>query len=144
LHKYKILAEGGCINELVARRPTVKKVRGWISLPTNVSLEHWLFKLITDKKYQVIHMFNMVLILQITSIGFNLLRSARTLNHLTDHRKASRLDQLVTIQHVAINNHGQRFTTQHPSTIDHRPITINHSSSWQVLYSNLILIALLD
>jgi hypothetical protein len=44
------------------------------------------------------------------------------------HRQVSKLDQLVTVQCVAINTHGQRFTTQHPSTMDHVPIAKCHSS----------------
>ncbi len=45
-------------------------------------------------------------VLQITLSWFNVLRSARTLNHLIDCRQASKLDQLVTIQRVALNTHG--------------------------------------
>jgi hypothetical protein len=51
-------------------------------------------------------MFHMGSVLQITSRWFNLLRSACTLNHLTDGRQGSKLDQFVTVQcSVVINNH---------------------------------------
>jgi hypothetical protein len=42
--------------------------------PTYVSLEHRLFELMTDKKYQIIHMFHMGSVLQITSIRINMLK----------------------------------------------------------------------
>jgi hypothetical protein len=60
---------------------------------TNISLERCLFKLMTDEKY----MFHMGSVLQITSSWFNVLRSAHTLNNLTDRRQVSKLDQFVTV-----------------------------------------------
>jgi hypothetical protein len=76
------------VAELVARPVTA---------PTNVSLQRCLFELMTDEKYQIIHMFHMGSVLQITLSWFNVLRSARTLNHLTDRRQVSKLDQFVTV-----------------------------------------------
>ncbi len=93
---------------MVARPATVLKVRGSNCVPTNVSLERQLFALVTDEKYQTVYMFHMGLVRKITLRWFNVLRSARTLNLLTDCRQVSKLDQLVTIQHVAINTHGQK------------------------------------
>jgi hypothetical protein len=95
---------------------------------TIVSLECQLFELMVDEKYRLIHMFHMSLVLQVTSRWFNLLRSARTLNHLTDGRQAFELEKFVTVQRVAINTHRQRFTTQHTSMMNHGPIAICHSS----------------
>jgi hypothetical protein len=40
---------------------------------------------------------------------FNVLRSTCTLNHLTDCRQASKLDQLGIVQCTAINTHGNKF-----------------------------------
>jgi hypothetical protein len=59
--------------------------------------------------YQTVHMFYMGSVLQITYIWFNVLRSARTLNHPTDRIQVSKLDQLVTIKHMAINSHGHKI-----------------------------------
>jgi hypothetical protein len=75
-------------------------------MPTNVSLECHLFKLMSDEKYRIIHLFHMGSVLQITLSWYNILRSAHTLNNLTDHRQVSKLDQFVTVQcSVMINNH---------------------------------------
>ncbi len=43
-----------------------------ITAQTNVSLEHRLFELMKDEKYQIIHMSHVGLILQITSIRINM------------------------------------------------------------------------
>jgi hypothetical protein len=56
-----------------------------------------------------LYIFHVCLVLQITSRWFNVFRSACTLNHLTDHRRASKMDPLVTVHCVAINTHRQRF-----------------------------------
>jgi hypothetical protein len=101
-HCINISLKGGGVAELVAPPPMVPNR---ISKPTNVSLERRLFKLMTDEKYKISHMFHMGLVFKITLRWFNVLRSVRTLNHLTDRRQAFKLDQLVTIQCVAINTH---------------------------------------
>ncbi len=50
-------------------------------------------------------MFQMGMIIQLTLSWFNVLRSACTLNHLTDCRLVSKLYQFVTVQcSVMINN----------------------------------------
>jgi hypothetical protein len=90
---------------------------------TNVSLAGQLFKLMVDKKYKIRHMFDMGSLLQINLGWFDVLKFAHTLNYLTDQ-----LDQLVTVQCVAINTHGQRFMTRHKYMMDHGPIAICHSS----------------
>ncbi len=88
--------------ELVARPPSVLKVQSLrsevlITAQTNVSLERCLFKLLTEEKYQIIHMFHMGSVLKITSSWINVLRSTRTLNPLTDRGQVSKLDQFVTV-----------------------------------------------
>ncbi len=56
-------SEGGRVAELVARPPTVPKVRG----SNHGKLERCLFELMTDEKYRIIHMSHMGSVLQITS-----------------------------------------------------------------------------
>jgi hypothetical protein len=76
------------------------KWRSWVgSTPTYCpkdrrfeSRQRWLFELMTLR-------------------WFNVLRSAHTLNHLTNCKQASKLDQLVTIQSMAINTHGTNYST---------------------------------
>jgi hypothetical protein len=59
----------GCgVAKLVAHSPTVRRSTVWVWMPTNFSLEHCLLKLLTDDKYQIIYVFDMGLILQITLI----------------------------------------------------------------------------
>jgi hypothetical protein len=87
-------------------------------MPTNVLLVRRLFELMTDKKYRITHMFHMVSVLQITSSWFNMLRSARTLNHLIDFRQVPKLDQFVTVQcSMMINNHVSSITHHQVSSI---------------------------
>jgi hypothetical protein len=66
----------------------------------------------TEEKYQTIQIFHMGLVFQISLSWLNKLRSARTLNHLIDHRQASMVDQLFTVQRVVINTHGQMDSQQ--------------------------------
>jgi hypothetical protein len=56
------------------------------------------------------------------------LRSASTLNHLTDHRQVSKLDQLATIQLLAIYTHRQMDSQQASQMNQIGPTTIRHSS----------------
>ncbi len=51
-----------------------------ITAQTNVSLEHCLFELMKDEKYQIIHMSHVGLILQITSIWINVLKVCLHIN----------------------------------------------------------------
>jgi hypothetical protein len=88
---------GGGIAELVARPPTVLK-EGQIMMRTNVTLECHLFKLMTDQKYQIMHVSYGFGTSNHFPVGSTGLRSAHTLNHLMDHRQVSKLDQFVTVQ----------------------------------------------
>ncbi len=82
----------------------------------------------TEEKYQIIHMFHMGLVLQTTSSWLNVLRSAFTLNHLTDHIQAKKLDRLVTFQRVAINTHRQKHSQQASLINQIGPTAMYHSS----------------
>ncbi len=100
-----------------------------ISAPSNVSLELCLFKLPTDggiKLFICLNGFgtsNNIHLIQI-----NVPRSACILISVMVHRQVSKMDQLVTIQHVAINTHRRGFTTQHTIPINNGPTAICHYS----------------
>jgi hypothetical protein len=55
--------------------------------------------------------------------------SAHTLNQLTDCRQTNKLDQFVTIQHVAINTHRNKLFHYHIGMIDYSYITLSGRGS---------------
>ncbi len=105
-----------------------------ITAPTYVSLERCLFKLMTDKKYQIIHMFHVGSVLQITLIHIKVFKVCLHIISFKRPKTTSKLDQLVTVQCVAINTPGQRFTTQHASTMNHGPTVICYYSVERLLH----------
>jgi hypothetical protein len=66
--------QGGSMDELVACPLWSQRSEVWITAPTNVSLEGYLLEFMTDKKYQIIHMFHVGSVLQITLIRINMFK----------------------------------------------------------------------
>jgi hypothetical protein len=82
----------------------------------------------TAERYDIIQMFHMGWVLQITLRWFNVLRSTLTLNHLTDLDKPLSWTSWLPVKCVSINTQGQRFSKQQASTNNYGPIAIHHSS----------------
>jgi hypothetical protein len=72
---WKSLRHGNaCCNPSNWGQGAREAARSRITAQTNVSLEHCLFELMKDEKYQTIHMSHVGSILQITSIQMNLFK----------------------------------------------------------------------
>jgi hypothetical protein len=90
----------------------------WITAQTNVSLERYLFKLMKDEKYQIIHMSRVGWILQITSLGINLFKVCLQID----------------LKKGCWQPRQKWLMTQHASTMDHTPTAICHSSEDRLLH----------
>jgi hypothetical protein len=91
--------------------------------------ESCLFELPTDGSIELYTCFFMCSVLQ-TSLQFKpkCFRSVCTLICLNNYWQVYKLDQFVTIQHLAVHIQGIKFTIRHTSSMDHGPTAIWHSS----------------